>query len=86
VASELKRMTGAEVAPTDWAPDKLPAHLHMRFAIINERGRQVAVGRDLAQLKADLAGAAKSAFSDLVASTPAANPWERDDLHGLGLR
>jgi len=80
VTGELKRMTGAEVAIEDWALDKLPAHLRMRFAIINERGRQVAVGRDLAQLKAELAGEAKSAFSGMVASTREASPWERDDL------
>ena len=36
-------------------PDSAPPHLHMNFLVLDEHGRQLAMGRNLAQLKRDLA-------------------------------
>ena len=35
-------------------PDAVPPHLRMNFRVIDEHGRQLGMGRDLAQLKAEL--------------------------------
>jgi len=36
-------------------PDSAPPHLHMNFLVIDEHGRQLGMGRNLAQLKQELA-------------------------------
>jgi ATP-dependent helicase HrpA len=42
--------------PTDaFRPDSAPPHLHMNFRVIDEHGRQLGMGRNLAQLKQALA-------------------------------
>ncbi|MGE3160414.1 MAG: ATP-dependent RNA helicase HrpA [Burkholderiales bacterium] len=42
--------------PTDaFRPDSAPPHLHMNFRVLDEHGRQLGMGRNLAQLKQELA-------------------------------
>ncbi|MEE1929846.1 ATP-dependent RNA helicase HrpA [Streptomyces sp. TRM 70351] len=41
LARELRRMTGAPVAPEDFAWEKVPAHLRVTFRVVDERGRTV---------------------------------------------
>ena len=41
-------------APTRTRPNSAPPHLHMNFRVIEEDGRQVGMGRNLAELKAKL--------------------------------
>jgi ATP-dependent helicase HrpA len=59
LANALARHMRAELnleAPLDaFRPDSAPPHLHMNFLVIDEHGRQLAMGRNLAQLKGDLA-------------------------------
>ena len=52
------------VLPQDgFRPELLPAHLAMNFRIVDEHGRQLAMGRNLAQLRAELGGAAGEHFA-----------------------
>ncbi|ROR32726.1 ATP-dependent helicase HrpA [Inmirania thermothiophila] len=74
LAAELKRMTGVEIAPEAWPAD-LPAHLRMRFRVVDEDGRTLAAGRDLAALKAGLAQQARGVRAALGAAE-----GEREDL------
>jgi ATP-dependent helicase HrpA len=62
VAAELKKITGVEVNPTDFQADLLPPHLHMRFRVVDEKGRELEQGRDLGELQQRLAGKARAAF------------------------
>ena len=59
LAQALARHIRAELnldVPLDaFRPDSAPPHLHMNFLVIDEHGRQLAMGRNLAQLKRDLA-------------------------------
>ena len=67
--------TGLDVKRTDFKPDMLPAHLFMHFRVVDEHGRQLGAGRNLAALKAELGGQARGAFQALAAlkaSLPAA--------------
>ena len=59
LAQALARHIRAELnldVPLDaFRPDSAPPHLHMNFLVIDEHGRQLGLGRNLAQLKQDLA-------------------------------
>jgi len=59
LAQALARHIRAELeleVPSDaFRPDSAPPHLHMNFRVLDEHGRQLGMGRNLAQLKRDLA-------------------------------
>ncbi len=48
-------------------PDILPAHLFMNLRIVDEQGRQLAMGRQLGALRAELGASAGQLFSDAAA-------------------
>jgi len=60
LAGALQRYIRAELdleIPTDaFRPDSAPPHLHMNFRVIDEHGRQLAMGRNLVELKRELGG------------------------------
>jgi ATP-dependent helicase HrpA len=61
----------------------LPAHLSMHFRIVDEHGRQLGTGRNLAQLRAELGQKAGEQFAELTrADTPPGKvtAWEFGDL------
>jgi len=51
LAEQLKEMTGVYIAEDDWQEQLLPDHLRMNFQLIDDKGRQMESGRDLALLK-----------------------------------
>ena len=55
------------VLPLDgFRPELLPAHLAMNFLVVDEHGRQLAMGRNLAQLRAELGEQAGEQFSAIA--------------------
>ena len=52
--------------PTDFKPETLPAHLFMSFKVIDEHGRMLGAGRNLAQLKAEFGKQAQATFQQLA--------------------
>ena len=54
IARFVRRDIGLELPVDAFRPDSAPAHLHMNFRVLDEHGRQVGAGRDLAALKRDL--------------------------------
>ncbi|MFX1736797.1 ATP-dependent RNA helicase HrpA [Paraburkholderia sp. A1RI_3L] len=56
----------------DFKLETLPAHLFMNFKVIDEHGRQLAMGRNLAQLRAELGAQAQQQFQRIVADAAAA--------------
>ncbi len=54
------------VQRNDFKIDQLGPHLFMNFRVHDEHGRQLAMGRDLAALKADLGSQARHAFQALA--------------------
>jgi ATP-dependent helicase HrpA len=54
LAAALTAMTGIRVATTDFDLDKVPDHLRMTFTVVNDAGRQVAKGKDLAAIQTSL--------------------------------
>ncbi len=86
LANALARYIRAELnldVPLDaFRPDSAPPHLHMNFLVNDEHGRQLAMGRNLAQLKGDLAehtAAVLQSEAPLVESERYTG-WTRGDL------
>ncbi len=70
--------------PSDFDTERLSPHLRMTFAVINERGVEVARSKDLAGLQQKLKTRGREAVARVSASTPHAIERSRD--HGVGLR
>ncbi|MBC7939989.1 MAG: DUF3418 domain-containing protein, partial [Chitinophagaceae bacterium] len=63
----VRERTQLAVQRNDFKLETLGAHLFMNFRVVDEHGRQLAMGRDLPGLKAELGGQARSAFQALAA-------------------
>ncbi len=73
----VRERTQLAVQRNDFKLETLSPHLFMNFRIVDEHGRQLGMGRNLATLKAELGGQARSAFQALAAlkgAVPAAAP------------
>jgi ATP-dependent helicase HrpA len=51
IARFIRREIGIDVPVDAFRPDSAPPHLHMNFRVVDEDGRQLGIGRDLAALK-----------------------------------
>ncbi|MFN9744976.1 MAG: ATP-dependent RNA helicase HrpA, partial [Betaproteobacteria bacterium] len=60
------------VQRNDFKVEQLPPHHFMHLRVVDEHGRQLGAGRDIAALKAELGGQARSAFQALAALKVAA--------------
>jgi ATP-dependent helicase HrpA len=79
LCADIKAQTSAAARPEDFKLETLAPHLTMNFKVIDEHGRQLAMGRNLAALRAELGQQAQRTFQTIaVAETKAAeNPPER---------
>ncbi|MBA4141857.1 MAG: ATP-dependent RNA helicase HrpA [Nitrosospira sp.] len=78
LASFIRAKTGAAVVPTVWQGEAPPPHLLMNYRIVDDAGSELAMSRDLAQLKAQLGQAAQMTFSR--PDSGERTPIERDDV------
>jgi ATP-dependent helicase HrpA len=62
----VRDQTSLDVKRTDFKADMLPPHLFMNFRVVDEHGRQLGMGRNLAALKAELGAKARGAFQALA--------------------
>ncbi len=69
-----KEATSVEIKRTDFKLDMLQPHLFMNFRLVDEHGRQLAQGRNLAAIKAELGGQARGAFAALAQMSQTALP------------
>ncbi|MCV2422448.1 ATP-dependent RNA helicase HrpA [Paucibacter sp. DJ2R-2] len=75
----VKERSQLAVQRNDFKLEQLQPHLFMNFRVVDEHGRQLGQGRNLAALKSELGGQARSAFQALAAlklpaSAPASEP------------
>jgi ATP-dependent helicase HrpA len=56
LARQMRADLNLEVPVDAFRPDSAPPHLHMNFLVVDEHGRQLGMGRDLAALKRELGG------------------------------
>ncbi|MEK8034354.1 ATP-dependent RNA helicase HrpA [Ideonella sp. DXS29W] len=63
----VRERTQLAVQRNDFKLEQLAPHLFMNFRVVDEHGRQLGMGRQLAALKAEWGGQARSAFQALAA-------------------
>ncbi len=69
VIADVREQTGIAVKTTDFKLETLPAHHFMNFKIVDEHGRQLEMGRNLAGLQAEFGGQARESFQRLAEKT-----------------
>ena len=60
---QLLRMTGVRIPEDSWDLSALPTHLRIKFKVIDDKQKSVAVGTDLKLLQHDLKGKVKQTLS-----------------------
>jgi ATP-dependent helicase HrpA len=70
----VRERTQLAVQRNDFKLEQLPPHHFMMLRVVDEHGRQLGAGRDIAALKAELGGQARTAFQALAALKVAARP------------
>jgi ATP-dependent helicase HrpA len=63
LARYVQRVAGEPVSPEVWDAAELSPHLLVNFRVVDEAGRELAMGRDLAALKTQLGQAAQLTFA-----------------------
>jgi ATP-dependent helicase HrpA len=72
--ADIREQTGVQVLTGDFKLETLPAHLFMNFKVVDEHGRQLDMGRNLASLQAELGGQARQSFQKMAEAAPAVAP------------
>jgi ATP-dependent helicase HrpA len=67
--ADVREQTGVMARVGDFKPETLPAHHFMNFKVVDEHGRQLDMGRNLAALQAELGGQAREQFQKLAEQT-----------------
>jgi ATP-dependent RNA helicase HrpA len=83
IARHARRELNLDVPLDAFRPEMLPAHLSMNFRVVDEHGRQLATGRNLSQLRAELGEAAGERFSEIAqgqAPSEKVTGWDFGDL------
>ncbi|MEA3276982.1 MAG: ATP-dependent RNA helicase HrpA [Pseudomonadota bacterium] len=75
VAEGLKEMTGVHVPEDAWDASAVPGHLRMKFRLLDESGREVAVADDFPRLKRQHGGKGQQVFAHIPS-----NEIERDGI------
>jgi ATP-dependent helicase HrpA len=69
VIVDIREQLTQQVKTTDFKSETLPAHHSMNFKVIDEHGRQLDMGRNLAALQAEFGGKARESFQRLADKT-----------------
>ncbi len=83
LSGRLRKLTGESIPLNEWQPDALPDHLKMNFRIVDEQGRALGYGRNLAKLQAEHASKAGDSFDKLAQEElnySGCIAWAFDDL------
>ncbi len=80
LCAALQAMTGVEVTPADFDPDRLEAYLKPRFQLEDERGAVLGVAETLGALQQRHSGAARAALHSAAARDDTLKRWSRENL------
>jgi len=86
IARHAREELGLVVPLDGFRPELLPAHLSMNFRVVDEHGRQLALGRNLAGLRAELgeqAGEQFSAIAQPKAALSGITSWNFGELQEI---
>ncbi|HCY64533.1 MAG TPA: ATP-dependent RNA helicase HrpA [Oxalobacteraceae bacterium] len=77
--ADIREQTGIAVKLSDFKLETLPAHHFMNFKVVDEHGRQLDMGRNLAALQGEFGGQARQSFQRL-AETAVVAPLAGSDV------
>ncbi len=83
LAQYIRQRTGDIVPLTTWNTIDLPAHLAMNFRIMDNHGQELAIGRDLAELRQKFGQAAQMTFAhgpETTIERHGVTKWDFGDL------
>lgn len=82
LARFAQRAAGVPVSADAWEHAEVPAHLRMNYRVVDDAGRELAMGRDLEALQAQLGQAAQLTFAKAEAGIErdAVRAWDFGDL------
>ncbi|TWD83945.1 ATP-dependent helicase HrpA [Kribbella amoyensis] len=78
LSRELRQLRDVVIEPADWDWTRVPEHLRMTFRVVDDRGKTVAEGKDLARLKERLKPKTQAAISQVASK--AVSGLERSGL------
>lgn len=78
LAVRIQRVANQPVSASDFELDRVPDHLKVSFRVVDERGRAVGSGRDLAELERRLSDQARSSVARATGARSAAGSPRRD--------
>ena len=67
LCEDIEAQCGIKPKVEDFKPEQLPAHLTMNFKVLDDFGRQIEMGRNLAALKSELGAQAQKSFQAVAA-------------------
>ncbi|WP_027799935.1 ATP-dependent RNA helicase HrpA [Paraburkholderia dilworthii] len=70
--ADIREQKQLMLKQSDFKLETLPPHLFMNFKVVDEHGRQLAMGRNLSQLRAELGGQAQQHFQKIASSAAGA--------------
>lgn len=70
--ADVREQKQIAMKQADFKLETLPAHLFMNFKVVDEHGRQLAMGRNMAQLRAELGSQAQQHFQKIASSAAGA--------------
>ncbi len=73
IIADIRAQTSIAVMSSDFKVETLPAHHFMNFKVVDEHGRQLDMGRNLATLQAELGGQARQSFQKMAEGTAQAS-------------
>ncbi|MCA8255852.1 ATP-dependent RNA helicase HrpA [Burkholderia sp. AU31624] len=82
--ADVRGETQIAMKTADFKLETLPAHLFMNFKVIDEHGRQLAMGRNLAQLRQELGAQAQQQFQKIAAASTIAAGGDGDAGEPIG--
>ena len=82
IIADIREQLSMTVKSIDFKSETLPAHHFMNFKVIDEHGRQLDMGRNLASLQAEFGGQARQSFQKLADKTVIAAPVANEPAAG----
>ncbi|RAS39180.1 ATP-dependent RNA helicase HrpA [Paraburkholderia bryophila] len=70
--ADVREQKQIAMKQADFKLETLPAHLFMNFKVVDEHGRQLAMGRNMAQLRSELGSQAQQHFQKIASSAAGA--------------
>ncbi len=84
LSEQLKQMTGTYIPEDAWQEEAMPEYLRMGFDVVDDKGRVIEQGKDLAMLKqrhgGQASGASYHSLSDTGIERSGVKEWDFTDL------